>query len=78
MGPGYFNNQRPNWIIAYTKAVRNVGKNAANRQFPQVKNWVSSQLSLGKNARVFYNSNSRRSTRSSTRSSSRKTRRSRK
>jgi hypothetical protein len=76
MGPGIFNDQRPNWIKAYVKAVRKVGKNAADKQFPQVKNWVSSQLSLGKNARVNYNSNSTRTFRSSTSGSRRKTRRS--
>ena len=73
MGPGYFNNQRPSWIKAYARAVRKVGKAAANRQYPQVKNWVSSQLSLGKNARINYNSNSTRTASSSR--SSRKTRR---
>lgn len=80
MGPGYFNNQRPNWIKAYAKAVKKIGREAANKQYPQVKNWVTSQLSQGKNARINYNSNTAttRTARSSTSISSRKTRRSRK
>lgn len=73
MGKGYFNNQRPNWIRAYTAAVRRVGKNSANKQFPQVLNWVSTQRMLGKNNRIFYNSNTTRSGRSSRRKA-RKTR----
>lgn len=74
MGKGYFNNQRPNWIRAYVATVRRVGKNSANKQFPQVRNWVSTQKMLGKNNRVFYNSNSTQSGRSSRR----KTRKNRK
>jgi hypothetical protein len=76
-GPGYFNNQRPNWIKAYAKAVKKIGREAANKQYPQVKNWVSSQLSQGKNARINYNSNTAttRTARSSTSVSSRKARR---
>ena len=77
MGPGYFNNQRPNWIKAYAKAVRKVGKNMANRQYPQVKNWISSQEILGQNPTIHYNSNNTRTTRNSSKSSKRKTRRSR-
>jgi hypothetical protein len=70
MGRGYFNNpanERPNWIRAYVAAVKRVGKNTANRQFPQVLNWVSTQKMLGRNPNVFYNSNSTRSGRSSRR-----------
>jgi len=70
MGKGYFNNpanERPNWIRAYVAAVKRVGKNTANRQFPQVLNWVSTQKMLGRNPNVFYNSNSMRSGRSSRR-----------
>ena len=77
MGRGYFNNPvntRPNWIRAYVAAVKRVGKNTANKQFPQVLNWISTQKMLGKNATVFYNSNGTRSGRSSRRKT-RKTRR---
>ena len=66
-------NQRPNWVRAYVAAVKRVGKNSANKQFPQIRNWVSTQRMLGKNNRVFYNSNSTRS-RGSSKSKTHKTR----
>jgi len=57
--PGYFNNRtrnnhRPPHIKAYANAVRRLGKEEADKKFPGILNWVTSQRLQGLNSRTSY------------------------
>jgi len=59
LGPGYFNsrtrnNHRPPHVRAYANAVRRLGKTEANKKFPGILNWVTSQKIQGLNSRINY------------------------
>jgi len=55
---GYFNNtknnHRPSWIRAYANSVRLLGKNEANKKFPGVLNWITSQKMQGLNPSITF------------------------
>jgi hypothetical protein len=54
MGPGMFQNHRPDHIKAYAEYVRKFGKEKADAMYGKPDDWVASQKSRGLQSSIYY------------------------
>ena len=74
MGPGFFQNHRPDHIKAYTKYLIKFGKDKADAMYGKPDDWIASQKSRGLQSSIYYPPRGGKRTRRSRKNKKRHTR----